>query len=133
MLQEAQKAAKDMHNSAVEPLHILLAILESSHKHTAEMLHTLNVPFREACTGLKQIGTLTQKSADTNTVELGEGGRRLLAVAIDEAKMLGSPVVAPEHLLLAALRESSQVMLEALRPSTISLEEAYRALAASYF
>jgi len=133
LLQEAQKAAKDMHSSAVEPLHILLAILESSHKHTTEMLRAFNVPSKEACARLKQLGALTQESTDTNAVELGEGGRRLLSVAIDEAQMLGGPAVAPEHLLLAALRESSQATLEALRPSTIPLEEAYRALAASYF
>ncbi len=132
LLKLAQELAKDLRNSTIEPLHLLLAILQSENTRTLDILQALNISAKEAFERLAHIAGLAQMVADAQQMKLGEATRELLTIAIDEAQGLGSQFVEPEHLLLAVLRKSDQATLSALTASTIAYDAVYRALAASY-
>src|SRR5215210_6377727 len=56
-------------------------------------------------------------------------GRKVVELARDEARQLGSPEAGPEHLLLGLMRDDHGTALRALGESGIDLDEARRIVA----
>ncbi|SRR5713101_4046669 len=109
-LQAAREEAHRLRHDDVQPVHILLGLLRRPGAHCAAALAQLGV----------EPGTLSQSLSPAVPPPLPDplGGpdfpytraaKRVLELSMEEAQNLGHGYVAPEHLLLAVLRQSDDL------------------------
>jgi hypothetical protein len=135
--------------SAREPLDGLRAIVELRHElHEAEARH-VQIALHEGRSWTQvadALGVSKQAAHKRHAQRIREGkvppaerpqrrllvtgqARKVVELARDEARQLGTPEVGPEHLLLGLLRDDHGTALRALRSEGIDLSEARRAVA----
>ena len=102
-LGEAQSLAVGQSHSAIEPVHLLLALLQQSGGVAAPLLEKAGANPADVVTALKmaldKLPTVGQFNGD---VQLSQGLARLLNLADREAQQRGDQYVSTEALLLAA-------------------------------
>jgi len=130
----AKGAAARQGSPAVETEHLLLAVLKEEEHFN---LFLPLAPSREAILGkieeqttVRKTGALRAKPSALFDWPLSDECKRILDYANEEATLLGSKRVAPEHLLLGMLREESSFGARILRQHGAELERIRRGLAA---
>jgi len=109
-LGEAQSLAVGQSHSAIEPVHLLLALLQQSGGVAAPLLEKAGANPADVVTALKmamdKLPTVGQFNGD---VQLSQGLARLLNLADREAQQRGDQYVSTEALLLAACDDSGEL------------------------
>ena len=109
-LGEAQSLAVGQSHSAIEPVHLLLALLQQSGGVAAPLLEKAGANPADVITALKmamdKLPTVGQFNGD---VQLSQGPARLLNLADREAQQRGDQYVSTEALLLAACDDGGEL------------------------
>ena len=109
-LGEAQSLAVGQSHSAIEPVHLLLALLQQSGGVAAPLLEKAGANPADVVTALKmamdKLPTVGQFNGD---VQLSQGLARLLNLADREAQQRGDQYVSTEALLLAACDDGGEL------------------------
>jgi len=133
-IHRAEQEAQRLHCDAVEPEHLLLALVSRDGNMACELLQDLGLPAKEVKT---QLDSLVEAGPDTGTAQtpmLTRATQYVIDAAVDESRRINQQVVGSEHLLLALLREGSSPAAKVLHQHGVTYERAraqlYRKLGA---
>lgn len=114
---KAQEIAGKQHHSVVDSGHLCLALLDDGERNqnVFQLLQICGVSLAEA--RLYAQSTLESLPPDGGEPKLTPGAKKLLELAADEARQIGSENIGVEHLFIACVRHQSHAHVgEVLRP-----------------
>jgi ATP-dependent Clp protease ATP-binding subunit ClpC len=119
----AQEEAQHFNHSYIGTEHILLGLLREEEGVGAKVLTNLGVSLTKARSAVEFIIGRGEKPS-TGEIGLTPRAKRIIELAIDEARHLGHNYIGTEHLLLGLLREGGGVASDVLDSFGITLERA---------
>jgi ATP-dependent Clp protease ATP-binding subunit ClpC len=117
----AQEEAQHFNHSYIGTEHILLGLLREEEGVGAKILANLGVSLTKARSAVEFIIGRGDKPA-SGEIGLTPRAKRVIELAIDEARHLGHNYIGTEHLLLGLLREGGGVAADVLDSFGITLE-----------
>jgi ATP-dependent Clp protease ATP-binding subunit ClpC len=118
----AQEEAQNFNHSYIGTEHILLGLLREDEGVGAKVLANLGVSLSKARSAVEFIIGRGEKPT-TGEIGLTPRAKRVIELAIDEARHLGHNYIGTEHLLLGLLREGEVVAADVLDSFGITLEQ----------
>lgn len=121
VLNLSQREAEQRHHSYIGTEHLLLALAHEESKDTSLRL-------REGGILYDQVAGLVQDSNNPsldNQLDLTPEIKRVLVIAVDEARRMGHQFIGPEHLLLGLTRHSKGKGYAILRQLKVNPEALY--------
>jgi len=119
----AQEEAQNFNHSYIGTEHILLGLLREDEGVGAKVLTNLSVSLSKVRSAVEFIIGRGEKPA-AGEIGLTPRAKRVIELAIDEARHLGHNYIGTEHLLLGLLREGGGVAADVLDSFGITLEQA---------
>jgi ATP-dependent Clp protease ATP-binding subunit ClpC len=119
----AQEEAQHFNHTYIGTEHILLGLLREDEGVGAKVLANLGVGLNKARSAVEFIIGRGEKPS-TGEIGLTPRAKRVIELAIDEARHLGHNYIGTEHLLLGLLREGGGVASDVLDSFGITLERA---------
>jgi ATP-dependent Clp protease ATP-binding subunit ClpC len=119
----AQEEAQHFNHTYIGTEHILLGLLREDEGVGAKVLANLGVGLSKARSAVEFIIGRGEKPSTTE-IGLTPRAKRVIELAIDEARHLGHNYIGTEHLLLGLLREGGGVAADVLDSFGITLERA---------
>jgi ATP-dependent Clp protease ATP-binding subunit ClpC len=119
----AQEEAAHFNHSYIGTEHVLLGLLREEEGVGAKVLANLGVSLNKARSAVEFIIGRGEKPS-TGEIGLTPRAKRVIELAIDEARQLGHNYIGTEHLLLGLLREGEGVAADVLDSFGITLERA---------
>ncbi len=117
----AQEEAKRLNHSAVGPEHILLGTIREGEGVASKVLESLNIsPTRVRAEIESAIGR--EERAPHDEVPFSQRAKKVLELALDEARRFGHGYIGTEHLLLGLIREGEGVAARTLAAMGPDLE-----------
>lgn len=101
----AQDEAKYFHHGYLGTEHLLLALIRDSGSPAARVFSSLGVDYLVVRSVVEKLGGRGSTAQEYATIDLTAEAKRVLELAPQEAELVGSRTVGPEHLLLALSRE----------------------------
>jgi ATP-dependent Clp protease ATP-binding subunit ClpC len=118
----AQEEAQRFNHNNIGPEHILLGIIGEPDGVAAKVLVNLGISLNKVRSAVEFIighGEATTRGE----VGLSPGAKRVIELAIDEARYIGHNYIGTEHLLLGLLREGEGIAARVLDSLGVSLEK----------
>ncbi len=125
VLSLAQQEAERMHHAYIETEHLLLGLIQEEGGVAGRVLRDLGAKrpqmreMVERLTGAKSV-------APPKLIDLAPGTKRVLELAVDEARRIGHHDIGTEHLLLGIARQNEGVAIDILKKLGISPEQIRR-------
>ncbi len=119
----AQEEARQMNHSYIGTEHILLGLAREEEGVAAKVLTNLGVSLNKIRSAVEFISGRGERPS-TGETGLTPRAKRVIELAIDEARQLGHNYIGTEHLLLGLLREGEGVAAGVLESLGITLEKA---------
>ncbi len=131
VLSLAQKEAERLHHKAIDTEHMLMGIMREEHGIGSRVLRDLGLE-------LPRLQAVVEELTDSNVAsnptvpELSPAIKRILELSVDEARRIGQAqglqhyVIDTEHLLLALVRHSEGIAIEALTRFGVTPEDIRR-------
>jgi ATP-dependent Clp protease ATP-binding subunit ClpC len=119
----AQEEAQHFNHSYIGTEHILLGLVREDEGIAAKVLLNLGVGLSKVRSAVEFIIERNEKPS-TGEIGLTPRAKRVIELAIDEARSLGHNYIGTEHLLLGLLREGEGIAASVLDSFGISLERA---------
>ncbi len=119
----AQEEARLMNHNYIGTEHILLGLVREDEGVAAKVLINLGVSLSKVRSAVEFISGRGEKPA-TGETGLTPRAKRVIELAIDEARQMGHNYIGTEHLLLGLLREGEGVAAGVLDSLGITLEKA---------
>jgi ATP-dependent Clp protease ATP-binding subunit ClpC len=119
----AQEEAQHFNHTYIGTEHILLGLLREDEGVGAKVLANLGVGLSKARSAVEFIIGRGEKPS-TGEIGLTPRAKRVIELAIDEARHLGHNYIGTEHLLLGLLREGGGVASDVLDSFGVTLERA---------
>ena len=129
-LQAAQTAAASLQHPAVEPEHLLLALLNQDEGLVPALLRRLEVQPETLAARLQSMLESRPKQLGVAEPQIGSGLRAVLMAAFDEMARLKDEYVSTEHLLLAIVRQQQGEAARLLQQGGLTPEKVYSTLEA---
>ncbi len=123
-LQAAREEAARLRHPYVGPEHILLGLIRDGEGVAARVLTSLNVDLKTMKQKIEQTVKPGGASAAGPDLPYTSRAKRILELAMTEARELNHAYVGTEHLLLGALREGASGAAQVLTGAGVSLETA---------
>ena len=119
----AQEEAKRLNHSAVGTEHILLGIIREGEGVASKVLESLNISSGRV---LAEIESAIGRSepASYEEVAFTAPAKKVLELAMDEARRLGHNYIGTEHLLLGLIREGESVAARVLEAMGVAIHRA---------
>src|SRR5689334_13053499 len=114
VLSLAQEEAERLQHAYIGTEHLLLGLMREEGAVAARVLRDLNVDIIKV-TALVERKTRSGQRAPFSKIDISPGTRRVLELAIEEARHLGHHYVGTEHLLLALIRHPEGVAMDILK------------------
>src|SRR5512134_790140 len=126
VLQMAREEAARLHHEYVGTEHILLGLIREGEGVAAAVLTNLNVDLEEIQQKIEETVKKGKAPAAAGPPDLPYTSRakKVLELAMAEARELNHSYVGTEHLLLGLLREEKGIAAQVLNSLGVSLEEA---------
>lgn len=118
----AQEEAQHLNHSYIGTEHILLGLLREEEGVAARVLSNLNVSLGKVRSGVEFIIGHGEKPS-ASEIGLTPRAKRVIELAIDEARNLGHNYIGTEHLLLGLLHEGGGVAAGVLDSFGITLDQ----------
>ena len=124
VLSLAKENAEEMNHAYIGTEHVLIGLLDEGGT-ASEALDELGLDS-------KRVKTLVQRMSRSATrrpagrVELAPGTKRLLELAVDEARRQGQHYIGTEHLLLGLVRQTDGIVVDILRQFGVTPEQVRR-------
>ena len=119
----AQEEAQHFNHNYIGTEHILLGLVREEEGVAAKVLANLGVGLSKVRSAVEFIIGRGEKPA-TSDIGLTPRAKRIIELAIDEARQLSHTYIGTEHLLLGLLREGGGVAADVLDSFGITLERA---------
>jgi ATP-dependent Clp protease ATP-binding subunit ClpC len=125
VLSLAQEEAERLQHNYIGTEHLLLGLIREEGGVAGRVLRELGLDQRRV---EELVDRLTRASARTGTgqPELSPGTKRVLELAVDEARRMGHHYIGTEHLLLGLVRLTEGVAIDILKRLGISPDEVRR-------
>ena len=123
VLTMAQEEAQNLSHSYIGTEHILLGLMREEEGVAAKVLVSLGVSLSKLRSAVESV---IGRGEEPGTGETGltPGAKRVIELAIDEARQLGHNYIGTEHLLLGLLREGKGIAVDVLDSFGVTLERA---------
>jgi len=119
----AQEEAQQLNHSYIGTEHILLGLVREEEGVAAKVLTNLGVSLSKVRSAVEFISGRGEKPSSGET-GLTPRAKRIIELAIDEARQLGHSYIGTEHLLLGLLREGEGVAAGVLDSLGVTLDRA---------
>ncbi len=129
-MQAAQHAAQQLQHAAVEPEHLLLALLRQEDGLVPSLLQRLEVPPQPLAARLEAQLEARPKQYGGGEPAVGNALREVLMAAFDEMSTLKDEYVSTEHLLLALVRGRAGQAAGLLAEAGVTADRIYATLEA---
>ncbi len=123
VLTSAQEEAQSLNHSYIGTEHLLLGLIREEEGIAAKVLTNLGTSLGKVRSAVEFIIGRGEKAA-TGEIGLTPRAKRVIELAIDEARHLGHNYIGTEHLLLGLLHEGEGVAAGVLDSFGITLEQA---------
>ncbi len=125
VLSLAQEEAERLQHNYIGTEHLLLGLIREEGGVAGRVLRELGLEQRRV---EELVERMTRASTRTSTVqpELSPGTKRVLELAVDEARRMGHHYIGTEHLLLGLVRLTEGVAIDILKRLGVSPEEVRR-------
>jgi len=123
VLTSAQEEAQHLNHSYIGTEHILLGLIREEEGVAAKVLNNLGVTLGKVRSAVEYIIGRGEKT-DAGEIGLTPRAKRVIELAIDEARNLGHNYIGTEHLLLGLLHEGEGIAAGVLESFSITLEQA---------
>jgi ATP-dependent Clp protease ATP-binding subunit ClpC len=125
VLSLAQEEAERLQHNYIGTEHLLLGLMREEGGVAGRVLRDLGLDQRRV---EELVERLTRASSRTTTIQLdlSPGTKKVLELAVDEARRMGHHYIGTEHLLLGLVRQSEGVAIEVLKRLGVSPEEVRR-------
>ncbi len=121
VLQAAQEEAQRLNHSYIGTEHLLLGLMKEENGVASKVLHELGVDSQQVIIAIEQkIGRGERATFGKPT--LAPRTKRVIELAVDEARLMGHHYIGTEHLLLGLVREGEGIAVNILRGLGVSLE-----------
>ncbi len=122
VLTSAQEEAQHFNHSYIGTEHILLGLIREEEGVAAKVLNALGISLSKVRSAVEYI---IERGEKTSTGEIGltPRAKRVIELAIDEARHLGHSYIGTEHLLLGLLHEGEGIAAGVLESFGITLEQ----------
>jgi ATP-dependent Clp protease ATP-binding subunit ClpA len=125
VLSLAQEEAERLQHSYIGTEHILIGLMREEGGVAGRVLRDLGLDGRRVEELVERMTRAGQRSTSAR-LDLSPGTKRVLELAVDEARRLGHHYIGTEHLLLGLVRESQGVAIEVFKRLNVSPEEVRR-------
>ena len=120
-LTRAQGEARRLGHSYIDTEHILLGLAEESGT-AAKVLNDLGISANKIQAAIEFVIGKGERRAASGELDLAPRAKKVIELAVDEARRLNSSYIGSEHLLLGLLREKDGVACSVLESFGITLE-----------
>ena len=121
----AQEEAERMKHAYIGTEHLLLGLMKEEGGVASRVLRELGLETRRVQEIVERL-TGANKTAPTAKVDLSPGTKRVLELAVDEARRMGHHYIGTEHLLLGLVRQNEGVAIDVLKKLGVSAEQIRR-------
>lgn len=125
VLSLATEEAERLEHNHIGTEHLLLGLMREEGGVAGRVLRELGLDQSRVEELVERMTRATRRNADTN-LDLSPGTKRVLELAVDEARRMGHHYIGTEHLLLGLVRQSEGVAIDVLRRLGVSPEEVRR-------
>jgi ATP-dependent Clp protease ATP-binding subunit ClpC len=122
VLTRAQGEAQRLGHSYIDTEHILLGLAAEESGIASKVLNNLGISLNKVQAAVEFVIGKGEKRAVKGEVDLAPRAKRVIELAVDEARRLNSSYIGSEHLLLGLLREGEGVACSVLESFGITLE-----------
>src|SRR5881396_1735470 len=124
VLQMAREEAARLHHEYVGTEHILLGLIREGEGVAAAVLTNLNVDLEEIQQKIEETVKKGKAAAAGPDLPYTSRAKKVLELAMSEARELNHSYVGTEHLLLGLLREEKGIAAQVLTDAGVNLEQA---------
>ncbi len=117
----AQEEAKELGHSYVGTEHILLGLLKVGNNPASEVLAGMGVTYSRTKSEIISMVGMGMRGFITSP-QMTPRAKRVTELAYEEAKILGSEKIQPEHLLLGIIREGEGIAVHVLMKLGVDLQ-----------
>jgi len=125
VLSLAQEEAERLNHSYIGSEHVLIGLLREDGGVAGRVLRELGLDESRVKAMVERLSGVGTKTPFTK-VELSPSTKRVLELAVDEARRLGQHYISTEHLLLGLVRQNEGVAMDVLRKFGVSAEQIRR-------
>ncbi len=125
VLSLAQEEAERFRHSTIGTEHLLMGLMREEGGVAGRVLRDLGLEQRRIEELVERLTRASARNGDTQ-IDLSPGTKRVLELAVDEARRLGHHYIGTEHLLLGLVRQTDGVAIEVLKRLGVSPEEVRR-------
>ena len=122
VLSLAQEEAERMQHNYIGTEHLLLGLMREEGGVAGRVLKELGLEF-EQVEQLVESKTQSGQRAPFAKIDLSPGTKKVLELAVDEARRMGHHYIGTEHLLLALVRHNEGIAVDILNELDISPEQ----------
>ncbi len=116
-----------MRHAYIGTEHLLLGLLREEGGVAGRVLRDLGVEQRRVQEMVERLtGASAGRASSVSKIDLAPGTKRVLELAVDEARRMGHHYIGTEHLLLGMVRQNEGVAMDVLKKLGISAEQIRR-------
>ena len=123
----SREEAIRLHSSSIGPEHLLLGLLRNGEGKAIDILNKLNVNLKELKLRLEDcLHEYADDSVMPNTeISFSSIGTKIMKICMLEARLLKSPLVEAEHILLAILKEGDNLAATILEENAVEYQKVF--------
>jgi ATP-dependent Clp protease ATP-binding subunit ClpC len=125
VLSLAQEEAERLNHSYIGSEHVLVGLLREDGGVAGRVLRELGLEEQRVQAMVERLSGVGTRTPFTK-IELSPSTKRILELAVDEARRMGQHYISTEHLLLGMVRQNEGVAMDVLRKFGISAEQVRR-------
>jgi ATP-dependent Clp protease ATP-binding subunit ClpC len=125
VLSLAQEEAERLNHSYIGSEHVLIGLLREEGGVAGRVLRELGLEEQRVQAMVERLSGVGSRTPFTK-IELSPSTKRILELAVDEARRMGQHYISTEHLLLGMVRQNEGVAMDVLRKFGISAEQIRR-------
>ena len=125
VLSLAQDEAERLHHHQIGTEHLLLGLMREDGGVAGRVLRQLGLDLRRVEELVTRLSTSEGRSRSSQ-LDLSPGTKKVLELAVDEARRMSHHYIGTEHLLLGLVRQQEGIALDVLRRLGVSPEEVRR-------
>jgi ATP-dependent Clp protease ATP-binding subunit ClpC len=126
VLSLAQEEAERLNHSYISSEHVLVGLLLEEGGVAGRVLRELGLDVNRVQAMVERLSSSPGVKTPFTKVELSPSTKRILELAVEEARSLGKHYISTEHLLLGLARQNEGMAIDVLRKFGISAEQIRR-------
>ncbi len=120
----AEEIALQLKHPVIGTEHVLVGLLREEHGVASRVLHHLDLKQKEVVARIVELAANNERiQVSVTTPELSPATKRLLELAVDEARILDHRYIGTEHLLLGLVRQEDSAAVHILKDFDITPEQ----------